>query len=622
MADTQAAQEFQDKQHPRRGFSGFAAPRIIAEDGPRGSTILRSLEPLQPYATSITERLAFWAAREPSRAFIAERSGAGWRQVLYGEAMRMVEAIAASLLARDLGPERPVMVVADNGVDHALLALAAMHVGIPVSPISPAYARLSQDFGKLRFVFKALTPGMIYVQNAAAMEKALAALDAKAIEIVSSTPSPGATPFSELLKGNPGPALAPAHARVGPDTIGKILFTSGSTGMPKGVINTQRMMCSNQQAIVQIWPLVADRRPVLLDWLPWSHTFGGNHNFNIAVCNGGTFYIDDGRPLPAMIGRTVENLRLVQPTLYFNVPRGYGLLLDELERDRDVARRFFENLDFIFYAGAALPQSLWTRIEALCKAAGVPDLPMISSWGTTETAPMSTSVHYRIERAGNIGVPVPGVAIKLAPVEGKTEIRVRGPNVTPGYWRSPESTAKGFDEDGWYCSGDAVVYAEPGRPERGLVFDGRIGENFKLTSGTWVNVGTLRTAVVAAMTPLVDDAVVTGHDRDAVGLLLFANIVNCGKLCPELTDPAPDAVIAAPAVREAIRSALIRHNASEPGSSTTIARVLLMAEPPTIDAHEITDKGYINQRAVLDRRRVLVEKLYSETASEDVIVIA
>lgn len=619
MADRQAAQESRDTKH---GFTGFALPRIVAEDGPHGSTILRSIEPPQAYAQSITARLAHWASREPSRAFIAERSGAGWREVTYGKAMQTVEAIAASLLTRDLGPERPVMIVADNGVDHALLALAAMHVGIPVSPISPAYARLSQDFGKLRFVFQALTPGMIYVQNAVAMEKALAALDAKGIEVVSSTASPGTTPFADLLNGESGPDLAEAHARVGPDTIAKVLFTSGSTGMPKGVINTQRMMCSNQQAIVQIWPFLADRPPVLLDWLPWSHTFGGNHNFNIAVYNGGTFYIDDGRPLPAMIGRTVENLRLVQPTVYFNVPRGYGLLLDELERDRDIAHRFLQNLDFIFYAGAALPQSLWTRIEALCQTAGVPDLPMISSWGTTETAPLATSVHFRIERAGNIGVPVPGVEIKLAPVEAKTEIRVRGPNVTPGYWRAPEATAKGFDEDGWYCSGDAVVYAEPGQPERGLVFDGRIGENFKLTSGTWVNVGTLRTDVVAAMTPLVDDAVVTGHDRDTVGLLLFANIANCRKLCAELSDPAPENVIAAPAVREAIRSALIRHNAIEPGSSTTITRVLLMTEPPTIDAHEITDKGYINQRAVLDRRHVLVEKLYSETPPDEVIVIA
>lgn len=622
MADMQAMQKPQKGEEARRSLAGFAAPRIAAEAQPDGSTILRSLEPLQPYARSITERLAYWAAREPSRPFIAERSGAGWRRLSYGEALQMIEAIAASLLSRDLGPERPIMIVADAGVDHALLALAAMHVGIPVSPISPAYARLSQDFGKLRFVFEALTPGLIYVQNAAAMEKPLTALDAKGIEVISSAASPGATEFDDLLKGRPGGQVAAAHGNVGPDTVAKILFTSGSTGMPKGVINTQRMLCSNQQAILQIWPFIGERPPVLLDWLPWSHTFGGNHNFNIAVYNGGAFYIDDGRPLPAMIGRTVENLRLVQPTVYFNVPRGYGLLLDELERDRDVAHRFFKNLDFIFYAAAPLPQSLWTRIEALCKAAGAPDLPMISSWGTTETAPMSTSVHYRIERAGNIGVPVPGVEIKLAPVDGKAEIRVRGPNVTPGYWRSPESAAKGFDADGWYRSGDAVVYAEPGRPERGLVFDGRIGENFKLTSGTWVNVGTLRTAVVAAMTPLVDDAVVTGHGRDTVGLLLFANIGNCRKLCPDLGDGAPEAVLAAPAVREAVRAALMRHNELEPASSTRIARALLMAEPPTIDAHEITDKGYINQRAVLDRRRALVDMLYLERPPEGVLVIA
>lgn len=604
-----------------QNIAGFADPNIVTESGASGALILRSLDPLQPHPRSITERLAHWAERAPARPFIAERSGAGWRQVSFGEALEMVEAIAASLLDRDLGPERPIMIVADAGVDHALLALAAMHVGIPVSPISPAYARLSQDFGKLRYVFEALTPGMVYVHNAGAFEKALSALALNGVELVSSIESPGATPFGQLPKSYSRNSVASAHANVGPQTIAKVLFTSGSTGMPKGVINTQRMLCSNQQAIVQIWPLLQDRPPVLLDWLPWSHTFGGNHNFNIALYNGGSFYIDDGRPLPAMIGRTVENIGLVQPTVYFNVPRGYALLLDEFERHRDVAQKFFKNLDFIFYAGAALPQSLWTRIEALCEAAGVPDLPMISSWGTTETAPMSTSVHFRIERAGNIGVPVPGVEIKLAPVEGKTEIRVRGPNVTPGYWRSPETTAQGFDEDGWYRSGDAVVFAQPGQPERGVVFDGRIGENFKLTSGTWVNVGTLRTAVVAAMSPLVDDAVVTGHDRDTIGLLLFANIANCRKLCPHLADGEAGAVMAEGAVREAIRQALVRHNELEPASSTRITRAILMAEPPTIDAHEITDKGYINQRAVLDRRKALVERLYLEPPPEDVIVV-
>ncbi len=606
----------------RRGYAGFATPRIAGETRSDGSRILRSLTPLNPYPQTITARFGHWAREVPSRDFMAERSGAGWRSVTYHEAMQMIEAIAASLLSRDLGAERPIMIVADNGLDHALLALGAMHVGIPVAPISPAYARLSQDFGKLRYVFDALTPGMVYVHNASAMEKALAALDMHGVELVSSLPAKGATSFAALLAPSDRADVASIHAEVAADAIAKILFTSGSTGMPKGVINTHRMMCSNQACILQIWPLIADRPLVLVDWLPWSHTFGANHNFNMVIHNGGTFYIDDGRPLPTAIGRTVENLRLVQPTVYFNVPRGFAMLLDELERDRPTADKLFRAIEFIFYAGAALPQSSWSRIEKLCESAGVPGLPLISSWGTTETAPMSTSVHYRIDRAGNIGVPVPGTEIKLVPLDGKTEIRVRGPNVTPGYWRAPELTAATFDEEGFYRSGDAVYFAEEGRPERGLVFDGRIGENFKLTSGTWVNVGTLRTAVVAAMAPIVDDAVVTGHDRDDVRLLLFANIGNCRKLCPELAESEPPArVVAAPTVRQAIIAALREHNRREPASSTCIMRAILMTEPPTIDAGEITDKGYINQRAVLSRRSKLVEMLYADNPAEEVIVV-
>jgi feruloyl-CoA synthase len=602
----------------------FAAPSVIAEARPGGVVHLRSGHALGRYPDAIGSWLADWAERAPARCFLAQRDAHGeWRRLGYREAYRAVRGIGAALLARGLGPERPLMILSENGIDHALLALGAMQVGVPVAPISTAYSRLSQDFLKLRSVRDQLEPGLIFADDGALYGRAIAALGLRDAELaVSANPPAGirATEFATLLAAVPGPDVAAAEAAVGPDSVAKILFTSGSTGEPKGVINTQRMLASNQQMYAQVMPFLAERPPVIVDWLPWNHTFGGNSDFNMILRNGGTLYIDEGKPVPALIEKSVANLRDVSPTMYFNVPRGFALILDHLERDPALARHFFRGLDFLFYAGAALPQSLWDRLEALSLKSIGRKVPMISGWGTTETAPMATVVHYPIERAGNIGVPAPGTEAKLVPHGDKLEIRVRGPNVTPGYWKRPDLTREAFDEEGFYRPGDAARLADPREPARGIVFDGRIGENFKLTSGTWVSVGSLRVALIAACAPVIEDCVICGHDRDSVAILVFPSLAGCHGLCPNLAAAAPlAALVAEPAVRSALAAALARHNASAGGGTQRIAAALLMAEPPSIDKGEITDKGYINQRAVLTHRAHLVERLYADPPLPEVI---
>ena len=430
------------------------------------------------------------------------------------------------------------------------------------------------------------------------------------------------TPFSTLTELRPTPAVDEAFQRVSPDTIAKILFTSGSTGQPKGVINTQRMLCANQESAAAAWTFLEHHPPVLVDWLPWNHTFGGNFNLNMVLRNGGTLYIDEGKPVPALIGRTVANLKEVSPTFYLNVPRGFAALLDHLESDEALRRKFFARLDLLFYAAAALPQSLWDRLEKLGLEVRGEKVPFISSWGMTETAPSVTMVHYAIDRPGNIGVPGPGMQVRVVPVEDKLEVRVKGPNVTPGYFKAPDLTEKLFDETGWLITGDAVRFADTENPAAGLLFDGRVAENFKLLSGTWVNVGTLRTAVIAAGAPVIEDAVVTGHDRDDIALLIFPSLAGLRGLCPDLGAEAKlDEMVGRPEVRAALSAGLARHNAQAQGSSMRIARCLLMTEPPSIDANEITDKGYLNQRAVLSKRAHLVERLHAEPPPPEVVVI-
>lgn len=595
----------------------FAPAAVTVSPLPDNGMILSSPMPLEDYAPCLGVHLRRWAAEAPERLFLAQRSpDGGWREVTYGDAKRHVERIAQSLLDRAITPDHPVMILSDNGIDHALLALAAMYVGIPAAPVSPAYSLMSQDHQRLGHIFRALDPGLVYAANGRTFETALRALGLGAVELVVSAEPPeaiAATPFTDLLAAEPGPAVEEAYRRVGPDTIAKILFTSGSTGMPKGVINTNRMMCSNQQAIAQLWRFLSSRPPVIVDWLPWNHTFGGNHNFNMVLRNGGTLYIDEGKPVPGLIEKTIANLREISPTLYFNVPRGFDVLLPVLEAEPGLRDTFFARLDLIFHAGAALPQPLWDRLERLAIQTKGKRVHMVSAWGATETSPLVTSVHFPIPRAGIIGLPAPGSALKLVPNGTKLEMRVRGPNVTPGYWKDPERTRAAFDDDGFYCIGDAGKLADPADPCRGVVFDGRTAEDFKLLSGTWVHVGTLRVDAVAAAAPVLQDAVIAGHGREEVGLLGFASPPGCAGLCPDAPAGTPLAeLVAHEAVIRRLRDGLKRHNAANPGSSRRITRALLMAMPPSIDAMEITDKGYINQMAVLQRRAELVEQLYGD----------
>ncbi|MCC6656972.1 MAG: feruloyl-CoA synthase [Rhodocyclaceae bacterium] len=593
----------------------FAPAAVDVERREGGVQVLRSPQPLQPYARCLGEHLERWAGEAPERIFLAERAGEGWRRIAYGEALAQARAIGAALLSRGLSAERPAMVLSDNGIDHALLMLGALHVGVPVAPVSPAYSLMSKDYAKVKAIAALLRPGLVYAADGARFAGVLQAVDFGGAEIVLGANTPAglkATAFADLRQA-PGAEVDRAFAAVGPDSIAKFLFTSGSTGEPKGVINTQRMLCSNQQAIRQVWPFLAATPPVIVDWLPWNHTFGANHNFNMVLANGGTLYIDDGKPVPGLIEKTVANLREVSPTIYFNVPRGFDALIPFLERDAALRKNFFARLQMIFYAAAALPQNLWEKLEALSAQERGKRTVMVSAWGATETAPMVTTVHFEIDRAGVIGLPAPGTELKLVPNENKLELRVRGPNVTPGYWKRPDLTQAAFDAEGFYCIGDAGRFADPQEPARGIEFDGRIAEDFKLMSGVWVHVGALRVKALAALAPVAQDIVVTGHDREEIGFLVFANPAGCRGLCPDLpAEATAEQALADPRVVAHVRQAMARLKQEGGGSSTYAACALLMAEPPSIDANEITDKGYINQRAVLARRAALVERLYAK----------
>ncbi|HEY0557095.1 MAG TPA: feruloyl-CoA synthase [Thermoanaerobaculia bacterium] len=578
---------------------------------PDGGMVLRSRHALRPYPRCVGEMLRHWAQAAPERTFLAERDAeGGWRRVSYRAALDAVERIAGALLARGLSPDRPVALLSDNGVNHGLLQLAAMHMGVPAVPVSPAYSLLAQDHAQLRYIAGLTRPGLVYAADGDRFAKALAAV----AEVVPDAEIVTGTSFDTLLAAEPGRDVEERFAEIGLDTVAKILFTSGSTGKPKGVINTQRMLGSNQQALAQAWPFLEERPPVIVDWLPWSHTFGGNHNFNLALRNGGTLYIDGGKPAPGLIETTVRNLREVPSTLHFNVPRGFEMLIPFIERDAGLRETFFRDLDALFYAAAALPQHLWEKLENLSILATGRRVVMLSAWGSTETAPSSTQIHFLIERAGVIGVPGAGTEIKLAANSGgdnKLELRVKGPNVTPGYWRHPELTAELFDEDGFLKTGDAGKLADPRDPNRGILFDGRLAENFKLMSGTWVHVGELRLELISAGAPVIQDVVVTGHDREEIGLLIFPNPAGCRALCREAAETEPlTELIGRPQVRDHLAAALAAHNAANRASSRRIARALLLAEPPSIEAGEVTDKGYVNQRAVLTWRAAVVDRLY------------
>jgi feruloyl-CoA synthase len=605
----------------------YGAPSVACEKMLDGSIHYRSTESLSPYDPSLARLFRAAVGRNPAGLFLAERdAGESWRKLTYAAARGLVDALAQGLLDRGLSTERPLMILSGNSIEHALLTLAGHTAGIPVAPISVAYSLQSQDHAKLRHICGLLEPGLIYIADTGPFAKALAALDltrAKPkVELLASRNSAnidGVAAFDEIVRSRPETTLEKAAAAVGPDTIAKFLFTSGSTGLPKGVINTHGMLTANQQQLAQIWPFIDEQPLVLLDWLPWNHTFGANHNFNLVLRHAGTLFIDGGRPVPGLIEQTVRNIGEISPTIYFNVPAGYAALLPFLERDETLAQAFFAKLRLIFYAGAALPQDLWERLEKVSERAIGKRVPMTSSWGMTETSPLATAAHFILERAGSIGVPVPGVELKLLPAGNKLEVRVRGPNVTPGYWKRPDLSAAAFDADGFYKPGDAVRFVDPADPAKGIEFDGRLAENFKLTTGTWVPVGALRIGTLAVASPALLDVVVAGENRDFIAILAWLNAGGCHKL---VGGEAPLSELARhPSVREHVGLALARWNVQHRGSSERIARALLLPDTPSIDANEITDKGYVNQRLALERRKADVERLFAAEPGNDVIMV-
>ena len=554
----------------------LGSQEVRAERRADGATLLRARERLPDYPAKMTQKLEEWAERAPERILFAQRDAAGgWRRVTYAQALAQARAVGAYLLQKRLSAERPLLVLSGNDIEHALLHLGAMYVGVPYAPISPAYSLLSSDLAKLRFIRELLTPRLVFA-NGAQFERALQVFNG--VEVLER--------FTDA-RGSPEKAQE-AHARVGPDTIAKFLFTSGSTGEPKAVINTQRMWCANQAMIASMFAFFRDEPPVLVDWAPWHHTAAGNHDFGLVLYNGGSYYIDEGKPLPRAIETTVQNLREIAPTWYFNVPKGYEALLPYLRSDAELRKNFFSRLRVLWFAGAAIAQHVFDEIKALARETRGESIPFLTGLGSTETAPYAMGRMWETQDASNMGLPPPGQEMKLVPIEGKLEARLKGPNITPGYWRQPGLTAAAFDEEGYYRLGDAFVFADPQDPGKGLLFRGRIAEDFKLASGTWVHVGPLRARFIEHFAPLARDVVFAGEGRSELAALIF---------------PAGEAS------REDYLSKF--KTLESTGSSNRVARAIVLEEPPSLDAGEMTDKGSINQRAVLARRAALVEELYS-----------
>ena len=593
---------------PFRAVS-IASWQVDVDRAADGSFYLSPRSPLGKYPERLTDRLDEWAALAPNRTFLAERARSGeWRTISYLEFRHAALRIGQALLDRGLSREKPVAVLSGNDIEHALIEVGAMYAGVPYSPISPAWSLFSTDFAKLREAIRLLSPGLIFTADGAQFRSAIeAAVPKDTAVVVTENPMPGRRVelFSALSGTGVGEAVSKARERVTGTTIAKILFTSGSAGVPKGVINTQRMLCSNQEMLRTVYAVLAEEPPVICDWLPWNHTFGGNHNFGLVLYNGGTLYIDSGRPTPAAFAETVRNLREISPTVYFNVPKGYEMLVQRLREDPPLRETFFRRLKMNFYAAASLPQYIWDALDEISIEHSGERIRMLTGLGMTETSPFAISASDGTARAGYIGLPVPGVEVKLAPVDGKLEVRYRGPNVTPGFWKQEELTRSAFDEEGFFRSGDAAQFLIPSQPGEGLVFDGRLAEDFKLSTGTWVSVGPLRMKLLAHCTPYVKDVVIAGHDRDELTALIF-----------------PEADACAGRDVRALLQPLLRSLAeSASGSSNRIERAVILDESPSLDAGEITDKGTINQRAVLRHRARVVEDLYANPLPPHVIVM-
>src|SRR5438477_4528122 len=611
--------------HPLRPIS-FGTPAVHVERRDDGTIYLRPKAQLRDYPVRITDRLHHWAAAAPDRVFMAERNAArGWRQITYAELLASSRHIASALLARGLSAEKPVVILSGNSVDHALIAFGALYAGIPFCPVSPADSLVSRDYGKLSYLIKLLTPGLVFADEATKFADALAANVSSGTEI---TASHGAvagrdvTTLADLMAAPLHSHLDAVHDAIGPDTIAKFLLTSGSTGNPKAVINTQRMICANQVMLRDTLAFLKDEPPVIVDWLPWNHTFGGNHNIGLTLFNGGSMYLDEGKPMPGGIEETVRNLREISPTVYFNVPKGYESLLPYLRDDSALRAKFFSRLHAMFFSGAALSPFVWNSLDELAVQETGCRVPVLTGLGATETSPFFMSVRPDTSRSGHVGLPVSGNDAKLLPNNGKLEVRAKGPNVTPGYWRKPDLTAKAFDEEGFYKFGDALKPADPDNFDAGFDFDGRIAEDFKLASGTWVSVGPLRARFVAACAPLVRDVIIAGINRDEISALVVLDLDGCRLINQNLPPGDIAAAASDPLVRAAFRERFAKFLTTATGSSTRITRAVLFDTPLSIDRGEVTDKGSINQRAVLEHRADLIESIYAPTPSAQIIALS
>src|SRR5260221_993504 len=610
--------------HPLRAIS-FGNPDVTVERRDDGTIYLRPKARLGDYPVRITDRLHNWAKAEPNRVFMAERNAArGWRRITYAELLTSSRHIASALLARGLSAEKPVVILSGNSIDHALIAFGALYAGIPFCPVSPAYSLVSKDYGKLSYLMKLLTPGLVFADDAAKFSAALAANVHDGTEIAASygtVAGRDVTLLADLLATPVDSGLDAVHDAIGPDTIAKFLLTSGSTGNPKAVINTQRMICANQVMLRETLAFLKDEPPVIVDWLPWNHTFGGNHNIGLTLFNGGSMYLDEGKPMPGGIEETVRNLREISRTVYFNVPKAYESLLPYLRDDKALRAKFFGSLHAMFFSGAALSPFVWNSLDELAVAETGFRVPMLTGLGATETSPFFMSVRPDTSRSGHVGLPVSGNDAKLLPNNGKLEVRARGPNVTPGYWRQPELTAKAFDEEGFYKFGDALKPANPNDFDAGFDFDGRIAEDFKLASGTWVSVGPLRARFVAACAPLVRDVIIAGINHDEISALVVLDLDGCRLINPTLPSDNLAAAASDSLIRAAFRERFEKLLAGATGSSTRITRAVLLDIPLSIDRGEVTDKGSINQRAFLENRSALIETIYASTPPAQVIAL-
>ena len=574
----------------------FWSPEFHIETRDDGTILMRQKAPLPDHMSTLAAYLDHWADETPDQPWIARReNGGAWRKITYGQARDAARRIGASLLGLGLGPERPLLILSENSLEHALLGAACFYVGIPYAPVSPAYSTVSKDHAKLKGIAALLQPGAVFADDAAAFAPAIAAIATEDTKVIT-LDGQDTLHFAALMEADPALA-ADARAKVAPLTVVKYLFTSGSTGAPKAVINTNRMICAMQAMVRDCFRFVTKRPPVVLDWAPWNHTASGNKVSYMVLTNGGTYYIDDGKPTPGKIDETLRNLREIPCTWYFNVPVGWDVLVDRLEADDALAETFFRQLSMMFYAGAGMAQHTWDRLRAIARKTAGREVLLATGLGATETAPFALACTQVQDQSGNVGVPSAGLSMKLVPVGGKMELRLKGPSVTPGYLGDPVKTAEAFDEDGFYCMGDALRPADPADLTKGFFFDGRVAENFKLNTGTWVAVGSVRAALVDAMGGLVRDAVIVGENAPELGALLL------------LSEQA--AAMSREAREAALSEALTRAAKAATGSASRVRRASVLTAEPSFDKGEVTEKGSLNQRALRTNHAALVAALYA-----------